>query len=259
MKRLLLMLVFGLIIGQTNAQITLEHTYATVDQPSLKLVNLSISGYKYTYYDSGSKQIRIYNLDHTLWKSIGLIVPNGAWVLGDYYLAEELFDTDPYCEVAFVVSVNNTVTTIVRSELGNNIISLTGRQSLRIVNSGTSGWKMIVGRVVNNVWEDEVYALPGTGMPMRISSENDDILQGLTMKVFPNPAANSVQVSYSVPTEYIHVECIIINNLGQEVSSMILPNNAGTVGIDISKFTSGKYIVLLKSNGQLLVNSVFIK
>ncbi len=258
MKRVIFLLIFGAIILHAKAQITLEHTYITGANPSLGLINLSISGYKYAYYDSGSKQVKIYNLDHTLWKSISLVVPGGASV-GNIYIAEELFDTDANVEVAFGVTFNNTNTVIIRSELGSNLFSFTNRQSMKIIDSGANGWKMILISYVNGSWNEEVYSLPGTGMPMRINSNSNEVPSGLSLKVFPNPASSTLQLNYQLLEQHKNIECSIINNLGQEIILVPLEANLNVASIDISNLASGNYIVVLKSNGQLLINSSFVK
>ncbi len=259
MKKFIIALVFGAFFVQAKAQIVLEHTYEPIAQPTLKLVKLSLSGYKYAYYNAGNKQVKIYNLDHTLWKTISLVAPSGAYIAGDIYIAEELFDTDAYVEVAFVVYYGNTSTTIVRSELGSNLISLSGRSNLHIVNTGNNDWKMIVGNAVNGNWEEEVYGLPGTGVPMRIDSETIGVPSEIMLSVFPVPATSALQLNYKVPAQHKNVSCIVVNSLGQEILSQALDTHAETATVDVSNLASGSYIVLLKSQGQILVNSSFVK
>ena len=64
LKLLILFLSFG-----SFAQITLEHTY---ENSHITRVKLELSGEKYYGFDSKTKQLSLYNSDHTPWKSISL-------------------------------------------------------------------------------------------------------------------------------------------------------------------------------------------
>lgn len=81
------------------AQINLENSYADGSVNRVKLAN---SGEKYYLLDAPNSQVKIYNSDHTLWKSINLTIPNGATV-GEISLSENKVNSDNLVELVYTV------------------------------------------------------------------------------------------------------------------------------------------------------------
>ena len=69
-KLIIIMLIIA--SGSSYAQITLENNYTSsyVPQGFLSLVKLSSSGYKYSTYDTSI--ITLYNLNHTVFRTINI-------------------------------------------------------------------------------------------------------------------------------------------------------------------------------------------
>ncbi len=61
------------VIG--HAQITLENSYPATANSVLSVVNFANSGYKYQYTDITNNQVKFYNLNHSLWKTINITPP----------------------------------------------------------------------------------------------------------------------------------------------------------------------------------------
>lgn len=80
--------------------------------------------------------------------------------------------------------------------------------------------------------------------------------------IFPNPANNSMQVSFSFPLSKINFEIIIFNSVGQIMKTIpISINQSGMYfkQIDISNFTDGVYYLFIKSNNLFFKSKMFIK
>ncbi len=76
-KAILFSIVLFAFAIKANAQITLEHTYnsagslvAFPNYQQLYIVKLEVDGEKYVFVDRANKQVKFYNLNHTLWKTI---------------------------------------------------------------------------------------------------------------------------------------------------------------------------------------------
>jgi hypothetical protein len=104
--------------------LTLENTYlgGHVDR-----VSLSTSGEKYYLFASQSSQVKIYNSNHTLWKSINLSVSVNA-IMRYLDISETKVNTDNLVEVNYSFSTNSSGTTVyegyIVNELGTTLLSV---------------------------------------------------------------------------------------------------------------------------------------
>src|SRR5690349_9416398 len=117
MKKQNIVLIISLILLSTvsKAQITLEATYDS-SYASVYVVNLEQAGEKFIRLDqdSAKRQIRLYNLNHSLWKTINLnAMPVSKYVDPFYdttyfynydvlYVTQHLFNLDNNVELMFV-------------------------------------------------------------------------------------------------------------------------------------------------------------
>jgi hypothetical protein len=58
---------FWLMPTPISAQLVLENTYPTTD---LRRINLPVSGEKWYYADDSARQIKLFNADHSVWKTV---------------------------------------------------------------------------------------------------------------------------------------------------------------------------------------------
>jgi hypothetical protein len=91
---------------------------------------------------------------------------------------------------------------------------------------------------------------------------HEKILTGETifnLSIFPNPASNLVNLSFNIPDNN-QVKVDIFNALGQYIYSKSYENTIGkeNLSLDISNYTSGKYIVRINGNNYTYEQS-FIK
>ena len=96
-------------------------------------------------------------------------------------------------------------------------------------------------------------------VPNLITSTNDSFP---TIELFPNPATNIIQVSFSLPLANSDSEIIIFNSKGQIISTIPISLNQSenySQKIDISQFADGIYFLFVKSNNSFLISKKFIK
>jgi hypothetical protein len=75
--------------------VTLEKKY----DYSTAFVKLETQGYKYYLMDMPNAQCRIYNLGHSLYKTINCSVPNNCYLADIKYISEKVFDSDAGLEL----------------------------------------------------------------------------------------------------------------------------------------------------------------
>lgn len=81
-----------------RAQVTLEHSYSSNWQ--MEVVNIEGDGYKYLGVDTATKDIKIYNTDHSLWKTIHTNIPQSAVIYStSSYASKYLFNADNKIEL----------------------------------------------------------------------------------------------------------------------------------------------------------------
>ena len=200
-----LLTTFAVILFFSSAafsQIVKEHEYTS----SANLVELAISGDKYYTLNWTASTCELYNLDHTLWKTINLAVPAGQYLYDVRHVSETLFNVDSKVELAYTYYAYDTTlfyytyTTQIINEDGTVVLSLTGASYSEIHALADKSTKMLAWlydySVIPYTVRTVVLALPGT-----IFSDKQP---GGTMteqhsQAFPNPCSGSVTVPYVWP------------------------------------------------------------
>jgi hypothetical protein len=99
--------------------------------------------------DVGANQCRIYNTDHTLWKTINLAVPAGNYLYDIKFVSENLFTLDNSLCLAYVYYYYNelnqyyTFQARVIKETGEELISIPGCQYLYLHKLEEPGSKLL--------------------------------------------------------------------------------------------------------------------
>lgn len=127
MKNLCLFLCF-LVHYTLLGQINFEHTYT---DGRANRVNLANSGEKYYLLDIPHSQVKIYNSNHTLWKSINISIPIGALV-DELSISENKVNADNLVEVIYTVSNSSTgfKEGYIVNELGTTLLSVPDASAL---------------------------------------------------------------------------------------------------------------------------------
>lgn len=254
MKRItfFLALLFFVTI-QTEGQITLEHTYTGV---SAAYINLPVSGYKFYVMDVANSQCRLYNTDHSLWKTINLSVPANYYLYDIQYVTENLFNTDNSIEMLYVSYNYNTTLayytydTRIADENGQVLLSIPGGGYSNVYPALT-GSKLFVWvynySVSPSTVNTLIYSIPGqTSATTNDYPINERILLS---KAFPNPAINSVTIPYNLPTNVKEAELKLYNVTGTEVKSFIIDHTFDHLLVQTSDLPAGMYLYRIEASG----------
>ena len=95
MKKLLITSIFFILFFALNAQVSLNKRY----EYSASIVKLETLGYKYYLIDVSNEECCIYNLDHSLFKTITCNVPNNFYLADIKFVSENLFNNDSEIEI----------------------------------------------------------------------------------------------------------------------------------------------------------------
>lgn len=255
-----------LICALSKAQITLENAYpATAQYQNMQVIELVKSGYKYQL--NNNNIVKLYNLNHSIFKSITLPVPVGFNVVVAG-ASDSLFNTDNLIEVAYyyyaytstVTPATFTYETKVVDENGSTIITIPQGTYPQIVYTGkANGYKMIVNvdsTNKNTLKQINVYSLVG-GLPMHsqtptngnitnlVEYTNTNIITG----AIPNPSANKTTIGYQLPLGESFGEITLFDINGKELKHYQVDGNFSTLELDNSELASGTYIYQLTTAG----------
>jgi hypothetical protein len=250
MKKSFLLFVLMVLVFTSRAQISLENTYPA----STGLTQLSISGFRYYVMDVVNNQCRLYNMDHSAWKTINLDIPSGMYLYDIRYVSETLFNTDNKVELAYIyysydtTQLYYTYYTKVINEDGLVLLSIPGCAYLEVKTPGTNGTKMLayVYDYSIIVWtlNTMVYSLPGTLPLNNIPVEGEANLN----KPFPNPSSSAVTIPYQLPDGIDTAEILLFNGPGQVIRRYKVDRTFNELLIQTAGLPKGVYMYHLKTD-----------
>jgi len=185
---LLLLFIFPEMNG--FAQVTLEKSY----DHSLSVTKINQSEYKYFLMDVGSGQCRIYNPDHSLWKTINIALPANYYLFDIKFVTQNLFNSDNFVELwysAYEYTTQETgrYTSGIISESGFVLVSIPGGLYAYINKAGEDVYKLAVyaydNTVVPGTVKTYIYALPA-------SSTAAAHVSAALAEPYPNPSEGSI-------------------------------------------------------------------
>ena len=227
-----------------NAQVTLDKKY----DYSTSVVKFETLGYKYYLMDVPNGQCRIYNIDHSLFKTVNCNVPNGFYLSDIIYLSEKLFDTDAGIEL--ICTFYKYYSSQAYYEYDSKIINDDGSQMIFIDGSlynyvnktGENTYKLFsycydYSVTPEKVWTN-IYSLPGSPVVSALMNpKNPEI----TLNAFPNPATNALKVAYSLPENVTQATLHLIDISGKQVEQFMVDNHTDHLMLDVSRYQSGVY------------------
>lgn len=182
--------------GEAGAQVTLDKIY----DHSASVTKINAATYKYFLMDVAKSQCRIYNTDHTLWKTISISLPANYYLYDIKFVTQDLFNADPLIELwysAYEWVSTGTDTGYYRylskiiNETGTEIISVTGGAYAYIVNTAENLYKLTIYAYDNSVWpgtvKTHIFSLPST------QTAAAHLAMTLT-DPYPNPARESINI-----------------------------------------------------------------
>ena len=251
MKKIILVSLISLFYFGINAQVTLNHTYNF----SASVVKLETLGYKYYLMDVPNAQCRIYNLDHSLYKTINCSVPANYFLADIKFISQNLFDTDDGIELAFTYyryygsNQYYEYNSKIINDDGSVITTIDGAQYLYVNKTADDTHKFFAYCFDYSVFPEKVwtkiYNLPGEPVVAAKIYENQS--ENL-LKAFPNPAVNSVKVAYSLPEDIETGVLHLVDNSGRETKQFVVDNHTDYLQLNVSDFPAGLYHYFIEYN-----------
>lgn len=236
---------------QVRSQITLEKTYTGL---SLGLANTITYGDKYYAMDVANAQCKIYNLDHSIWKTINLSIPSGYYLYDIQYVTDHLFNSDNLIEMLYVSYNYNTTgqyytyDTRVVNESGTQLLSLPGAGYNWITSVATAGTRLFTYIYDNSVSPytvtTKVYSLAGE-LPTGLVTPDEPA----SMRVWPNPVSDHLHLEYTLPAGVSQASLHLRNASGQLIRSFEVDGRFSDLELDASNLPSGIYFWSLSSPG----------
>lgn len=231
MKKLIFICLLAIIALSSRetlkAQITLEHTYDSA-QTHLYMVNLEIEGMKYIWIDLYDNSIKLYNLDHSIFKIMSLPNVNYIQTPSIMYVSEHLFNMDDQIEFMYVYITADSLNSFLHryhtkiiNELGTIIFSADTMAPLVQANAPQTqlpiyntlnGTKMILSGINTSSPIANVYSLTGhlsaSIAPISFGDGNQLSLEN----IYPNPSNGNTTIEFKLPMGAAFGEIVIYNN-----------------------------------------------
>lgn len=249
MKKLISTSLFLVFFIALTAQVTLDKKY----DYSTSVVKLETLGYKYYLMDVPNGECRLYNTDHSVYKTIICNVPSGFYLSDIKFMSEKLFDTDSGIELLCTFYKYNSAKAYyeydskIINDDGSQITFIDGALYNYINQTGENTYKLFsycydFSVFPEKVWTN-IYSLPGTVVSAQLLNEKSpDIL----LNAFPNPASKSIKVAYSLPENVNQATLHLIDNSGRQVEQFIVDKHTDHLLLDVSRFQSGVYVYFIE-------------
>ncbi len=275
MKRLLFALL--LVSNFASAQITLEQDYPnTIYMRQLKLVHFTTNGYKYLLTDA--TQIVLYNLNHSVFRTIPLPSLPGCTSFRVDWLSDELFNTNP-ADFEYVLTYSSTITNLrnvsVYDELGNVLLSrdsfelsshfpLDGERLPEVVHTVAGSKLMLINQFT---FKTSVYSLPGM-MPCTMCDQG--VISGIQPvngttdtpqqlpSPYPNPTNSTTTIPYTLPDGVSSGTIVIYDFAGREVKRYAVTSAFTSLMLSGQDLANGTYSYNLESGETILPGRQFV-
>lgn len=246
MKQILSTFILIFSFAVVYGQITLQKTY----NYSTAVVKLETQGYKYYLMDVPASQCRIYNMDHSLFKTINCSVPNGYFLADIKFVSENLFNADSQIELAYTyykyVSTSTSYYYIygakVITENGTVLQPIDGAQYLYVNKTGDSEYKLFAycfdySVSPEKVWTN-IYGLTGSLVSvLNISGNQPDNF----LNAYPNPATDIIRVEYALPDDIKSARLHILDSSGKTVKNFLVDGHSDHLALNVNDLSSGIY------------------
>ena len=246
--------MFVCMVITLKAQVSLQHTY----NYSTGVVKLETFGYKYFLMDVPASQCRIYNMDHSLFKTINCAVPANNYLADIKYVSQNLFDTDSDIELVYIYYeyIQPTADTYyykyksrVINENGSNILDINGARFIYVYKTGDNEYKLFAFCYDYSVWPEliwtNVYSLPGilvsTG---ELALRQPDLL----LNAYPNPASDIIKLAYELPENIRIAKMNLLDSNGRMVRNFTVDDHTDHLELNVSDFSPGVYYYNIEYN-----------
>ncbi len=261
MKKDILLVALLMATFFSQAQIVNEHDYTG----STTLAKLANSGDKYYTMDWTNNQCQLYNIDHSLWKTISVPVPSGMYLYDITHVSETLFNLDTKVELAYVYYAYDT--TMYYYTYATRVINEDGLELLSIPGSSISEVKSVTGNGTKLIaWVYDYSVLPYTihtivySLPGQQVSDGPD-LQGANVRTgqaYPNPAQSTVTIPYNIPEGPNSGEIILSDGNGRIIRTFVIGSTFSNLQISTAGWPRGVYYYKIIAGGKVSVASKIV-
>lgn len=259
MKTIFLATLIALTSTLSFGQITLEHTYGSASNPAWIFATKLSTGYKYCWVSKATNTLKIYNLDHSLFKEITFNPPSNNYYVD--FVSDKLFDMNN--KIEFMISSEYDNYTQIINEDGTIISNLQGQVPFSttsdfgpgpIINTA-DGTKMLLA--TSDQANDQisyVYSLPGS-LPTALLTPNEN---KYNINLYPNPASDFIKINYSLPANVKIAKVDVFDMNGKIVKTYKVDKTFNDILIDTNDLSSGTYICKISSNKQEISETKFV-
>lgn len=262
-KTFILIAVFLLNFNFATAQIILEESY----DYSATYTKLAHSGYKIYIMDVVASECRIYNTDHSLWKTINLSIPANNYLYDIKYVSEGLFTNDNTLSLVYIYYYYDetfqyyTYNAKVVTENGTELLSIPGCQYLYATTIPEEGTKMVAYSYDYSILfytvQTNFYDLPGE---LVSGTEGLTSPEVSVKNAFPNPATDFSTVPYELPDGVEEGKIQISDIQGKIIQTFKVDNHFDHLRVNTQQYPRGTYFYrLIAGNYSSRANKLIIE
>ncbi len=261
MKNTILIIAALFICPGAKAQLTLEHTFSPVSiYASGQVILFSSNGEKILMCDTGTNQVKLYNTDYSLWKTINLSHYAGYRFDNVSAISDNLFNSDNLVELVAVYynPSAGSYPTYFKSEVINEnsvVVQDLGNAISAQVHVINGNYKLFTETYYAqaSAGKYDIYTLPGS-LPcgqcgslgtQRSGEENREALSPPA----PNPNSGGAVINYQLPVGVEQGTITIYNANGQSVKTYQVGNNFQSIDVSSANLPSGVYYYNLTGAG----------
>lgn len=242
-KSLFVMLGLTMLVSQSLAQLTLDHTFSGHLSSSFLYIDEPLGLYYPMTYNN-TNTVNLYNSNYSLYKTISIDLPTGFSSMTVTSLGRHLVNTDDKAEFFVKTRYSTNVDmAIIINEDGAIIQDLGQSTSIScpgVYKAGTQLRlninKSSMGQNYQYSYQTDVYICHGNYNAVS-SFENDPP----TMQPYPNPTTTLINIPYRI--EKGTVSTINIYNInGQFIESYNIGSDFEMITIDVNNYTKGIYV-----------------
>lgn len=236
MKKILT--VVGVLMSSVVwGQLSFEHKYENGIGTIAHVENVEGEGHKYVYINKTSNSFDVYNLDHSLFKSVQLTHPGNPMGFNRYYLSKTLFNSDNKIEFLIAFSNSGTYSAYLMNEDGVTLQTFNNSTGGEVTRVGGS-YKLLTseynaGTIHTNVWNLPGQYLGVTSEPREGFGETE---------IYPNPVETVATITYTLPNGQKQAPLRIYNTIGILVKQLTVTDQFKNVLIHSGDLPRGNYV-----------------
>lgn len=237
------LLAFSSIL--TYGQIQLEHSYNF----SGTLAEIDSGEYKYYVLDVPLEECRLYNEDHTLYKTIKLPVPEGYYLDGIKFLSRKTFNVDDEIELLYIYYKVDVIESQTIYTYGLKVISESGTVLLSLADGGfaelkkgSDGYKLLTYKYI---FQDYYYLVYTNVYSIGGDLKATSYFPATGMKVYPNPTEDNIYIELDPASSYSKAQIMISDISGRQMIKHAVPIGSKDFSIGTGNLPSGSYVVNL--------------